>query len=191
MTTAPDRCRSMERVGNHRATTGQDSYARRSHIARLSRCEFSPYALLVLVLVAPLWGQDAPQDNCANLDSTLPIVCLSVPNDKLTVERRSGKMSIYASIFASAAVIGPVRITIMASLIANPSGVKLDEGGSGTVKDFQIDASHPLKDQLLLTVRTSSDNPTSGHLVYYLELRNDGGVKVQGSPQRVAVETNP
>ncbi len=147
--------------------------------------------ILVLVLIAPLWGQDTQQDKCANLDPQKPVVCLSVPNDQLTVDRQSGSIGIYASFLASAAVAKPVRITITVGGPANASGVKLDEGDHSIVKTFEIDAAHALKDQFLRQVKTSSDNPTSGSLIFPLFLRSDDAVEVRGSPGVVTMVTQP
>jgi hypothetical protein len=124
--------------------------------------------------------------------SSDPLICLSVPSPRLTIESRGGATSIYAVLQASRAVPAGIRVQLSISAPANPSRVKLDQGAEAATTSVVVPLPKNAQQFLLLRIRTASDNSTSGTLRYTLSAGgSDPKVRLEGSPQEVEVVTNP
>ncbi len=139
-------------------------------------------------------GQDSAPQDCINSTGTSiePVACLGILSPRLTIERQNGTATTYAVLQTSKAVKPNTPIDVSVSAAANPSGMKLDEGGVRTTKRVTVVPTQNPQEVPVMRIHTSKDNQTSGTLTYTLSLRTgDPTVRIVGSPKEVTVVSNP
>jgi hypothetical protein len=147
--------------------------------------------------VADGYGRDAQAGETAQVQSGVkPEVTLIVSLTRLTVERRNGSISFRVDASASEGFSGTISGTITVPEPSNFSGVELTAGSDSKTFPFRLAAGQKTSDTKppqtgTFTVSTSSTNPTSGTLIYFVTVDPSNSFTTKNSPLEVKVKTNP
>lgn len=119
-----------------------------------------------------------------------PTLVLGIANGttSYTINRSNGTITLYGSVSLGGEA-GPVAAVVSVASPANPSGVNLSQGASGSNQN--VTATQSAAGAWSFPVATDPANTQSGTISYTITLSSSAGVTIIGSPINVTVRTNP
>jgi hypothetical protein len=150
----------------------------------------------IVFLTASAAGKGYSQDSshtetCEKLLSgtTRAAICFETVQ-ALTITRTGGQVEIYYSLLPSR-VQTPVKVDVSISAPGNSSGIHLAEGGEGKSETVNVNPGLPVKNRLLMHVRTEKNNVQSGTIQYSLKASVDSRIQLINANPEVSIVTVP